>query len=404
MTRLLVHLAFAGIRARVLGSVLTIVIAGAAATTIVLALEVRSTGADPWQRTFDAAHGAHVLATVPSEADAERVAGLPGVAEAGAPTPNALSTLGHGDRTERLQLVGLDETPTVNAPVRTDGSALHDGGVVLERSLARARRARRRLDGARGWRRAARRRAGHRAQPAALPAQQPGRRLGHAPDVRADRHRPRDVALAGGRAARRSRWRRRVRRSRECDVRARRARLGARRLRDLAAAARGGAARRRAGAAGRDRLRRAAAGRRVRGGRHPGGRAGRRPAARRRAAQGGGLHAAPDRAGLRPGVGRARGDRLRRRLRGRRAAGASARGGQRGHAPGAAACRGEPVARGRRRGDRRARAPARRAGRRAPQRPRDRRRGPASGRRLPAPLPRRARPRRARSPCPTRWG
>ena len=65
MTALLFRLAFAGIRSRLLASALTIAIAGAAAATIVLALEVRSSGLDPWQRTFDAANGAHVLAFVP---------------------------------------------------------------------------------------------------------------------------------------------------------------------------------------------------------------------------------------------------------------------------------------------------------------------------------------------------
>ena len=62
MTLLLFKLAFAGIRSRLLASALTIAIAGAAAATIVLALEVRSSGLDPWQRTFAAANGAHVLA------------------------------------------------------------------------------------------------------------------------------------------------------------------------------------------------------------------------------------------------------------------------------------------------------------------------------------------------------
>ena len=78
MTALLFRLAFAGIRSRLLASALTIAIAGAAAATIVLALEVRSSGRDPWQQTFDAANGAHVLALVPSQADALALAALPG--------------------------------------------------------------------------------------------------------------------------------------------------------------------------------------------------------------------------------------------------------------------------------------------------------------------------------------
>ena len=94
MTALLFKLAFAGIRSRLLASALTIAIAGAASATIVLALEVRSSGLDPWQRTFDAANGAHVLAYVPSQAAARALAELPGVTERGAPVPLARATVG----------------------------------------------------------------------------------------------------------------------------------------------------------------------------------------------------------------------------------------------------------------------------------------------------------------------
>ena len=77
MTALLFRLAFAGIRSRLLASALTIAIAGAASATIVLALEVRSSGLDPWQQTFAAANGAHVLAFVPSQADARALQSYP---------------------------------------------------------------------------------------------------------------------------------------------------------------------------------------------------------------------------------------------------------------------------------------------------------------------------------------
>jgi hypothetical protein len=66
MTATLVKVAFAGIRSRLLASALTMLIASAAAATIVLAVEVGATARDPWQRTFTAANGAHVLADVPS--------------------------------------------------------------------------------------------------------------------------------------------------------------------------------------------------------------------------------------------------------------------------------------------------------------------------------------------------
>lgn len=136
MTAMLFRLAFAGIRSRLLASALTIAIAGAAAATIVLALEVRSSGLDPWQRTFDAANGAHVLALVPSQADAHAIATLPGVTERGAPVPLVTATV--RGSSDRVQLAGLSGRPAVNMPVLTAGSQLREGGIVLERSFARA--------------------------------------------------------------------------------------------------------------------------------------------------------------------------------------------------------------------------------------------------------------------------
>ena len=104
-----------------------------------LALEVGATARDPWQRTFDAANGAHVIATVPSEADARRIGGLPGIAESDRPVPSAITTVttSTGD-TEPLELVGLRRATRVDTPVRTEGSELREGGIVLERSLAEA--------------------------------------------------------------------------------------------------------------------------------------------------------------------------------------------------------------------------------------------------------------------------
>ena len=138
MTALLFKLAFAGIRSRLLASALTIAIAGAASATIVLALEVRSSGLDPWQRTFDAANGAHVLAYVSSEADARALAELPGVTERGAPVPIATVTVGPPGSTDRVFLAGLSRPTAVNVPVTTAGSSLRGDGIVLERSLANA--------------------------------------------------------------------------------------------------------------------------------------------------------------------------------------------------------------------------------------------------------------------------
>jgi putative ABC transport system permease protein len=138
MTATLVKLAFGGIRARLLASALTILLSSAAAATIVLALEVGGTARDPWQRTFDAANGAHVLANVPSQAGARAIAKLPGVAERGEPIPSATASVASRDGTDRLQLAGLRAPARVNMPVRTEGRTAPAGGIVLERSFADA--------------------------------------------------------------------------------------------------------------------------------------------------------------------------------------------------------------------------------------------------------------------------
>ena len=102
-----------------------------------LALEVGATARDPWQRTFTAANGAHVLANVPSQADARAIAALPGVAERDEPVPSAIA-----DVARRAARTGWSSPgcapPRVNAPVPTEGSALREGGIVLERSFAEA--------------------------------------------------------------------------------------------------------------------------------------------------------------------------------------------------------------------------------------------------------------------------
>jgi ABC-type antimicrobial peptide transport system permease subunit len=139
MTVTLVKLAFAGIRSRLLASLLTILLSGAATATIVLALEVGATARDPWQRTFNAANGAHVLATSRSEADARTVRALPGIAERDPVIPSAFTTLTtSAGESEPLELAGLRPSTGVNAPVRTEGSKPREGGIVLERSLAEA--------------------------------------------------------------------------------------------------------------------------------------------------------------------------------------------------------------------------------------------------------------------------
>ena len=137
MTSTLVRLAFAGLRSRLLATALTVLLAGAATSTLVLVLEVRETGRDPWERTFAAAHGAHVLANMPTSAAAESLRGLDGVTESGEPVPVTTVELTTARNTEPLRVAGLSGTPTVNAPIAMSGTAEPGDGVVLERSLAR---------------------------------------------------------------------------------------------------------------------------------------------------------------------------------------------------------------------------------------------------------------------------
>ncbi|OAI41828.1 hypothetical protein AYO38_03500 [bacterium SCGC AG-212-C10] len=137
ITPTLFRLAFAGIRSRGLTSILAIALAAAASATIVLALEVGATTADPWRRTFEAAHGAHVLADVETLEQADTIAGMPGVELRADPVAVTLATLSIEGRTTRVILLGLDHAPAVNAPVQTEGTGPVDGGAVLERSLAR---------------------------------------------------------------------------------------------------------------------------------------------------------------------------------------------------------------------------------------------------------------------------
>ncbi|WP_328519222.1 ABC transporter permease [Kribbella sp. NBC_00359] len=136
MTITLIRLAFAGIRSRILASALTILLCTASAATIVLALEVGATGRDPWERTFAAANGAHVLANVASAADARKIASLAGVASHDEPVPS--TNVGLASSTDRLLLAGLTSPARINKPLPIDGSIQPSDGIVLERSFADA--------------------------------------------------------------------------------------------------------------------------------------------------------------------------------------------------------------------------------------------------------------------------
>lgn len=79
-----------------------------------------------------------MLADVPSQADAGKVAAIPGVAERADPVPSVFTSLTTGSDTKAVQLAGLGGRPRISAPIRTEGAALPGAGIVLERSFAEA--------------------------------------------------------------------------------------------------------------------------------------------------------------------------------------------------------------------------------------------------------------------------
>jgi putative ABC transport system permease protein len=142
MITTLLKLSFAGFRSRILVNMLNAVLCMASAATIVLALNVRDTVAAPWDKTFEVAHGAHVLVMTTSEANARTVPSLPDIAEVDEPAPFVNTSMVHSSMTfEGRQvsaiLIGLTEWPTINIPLLTDGKRLQGDGIVLERSFAR---------------------------------------------------------------------------------------------------------------------------------------------------------------------------------------------------------------------------------------------------------------------------
>ena len=101
-----------------------------------IALDLRAAAVDPWQRTFDAGHGAHVLAMARSEAGVRAIGARPGVAERGDPVPSVFTTVGLPQGRVELRVSGLEGRPRVDAPVSTAGVGASEGTIVLERSFA----------------------------------------------------------------------------------------------------------------------------------------------------------------------------------------------------------------------------------------------------------------------------
>lgn len=121
MTGRLLRLALTGWRRHPAGTVLSFLLLMVGATAVMLALQLRAVALDPWQRTFDATHGAHLRAFGPTD-EVARAADLPGVTEAADPLPHVVTSLvDDGDRTFGLRAFGADQPPTVERPLLTAG-------------------------------------------------------------------------------------------------------------------------------------------------------------------------------------------------------------------------------------------------------------------------------------------
>jgi putative ABC transport system permease protein len=136
--RTLLRLTAADLRRRRLAAVLTALVIAVAAGTLTLALGVARLADDPWDRTFEATNGAHLLAYSRDRAALEPLARLPEVAESTRVLPSVFTSFEHDDRTVGAAVYGVPRRgPSVAKPLVTDGAWVDVGGVVLERSFAR---------------------------------------------------------------------------------------------------------------------------------------------------------------------------------------------------------------------------------------------------------------------------
>jgi putative ABC transport system permease protein len=149
--RLARRLAGRDLRRRPATGLLVLVALLAATTTMTLAMVVRSSAQAPWDSTFAATRGPHVVATA-YEADAgtaaamAELAGTGGVVARAGPYPLLAMPDGsleaHGRRID-VEVMARDPAPAeVDQPVLTSGGWIRDGGVVVEESFAAALRVR----------------------------------------------------------------------------------------------------------------------------------------------------------------------------------------------------------------------------------------------------------------------
>jgi len=143
MIRAAVRKAMADARARRLQAFLLFLVISAAAATLMLALTVRSSASEPFERTVREMNSAHLWITSSNpDVDLNTLAALPGVRATSGPYPQLWAgySISNSEKKQQLYLVGMDEQlPEVDHPAITDGRWLRASGepeIVIDRGAA----------------------------------------------------------------------------------------------------------------------------------------------------------------------------------------------------------------------------------------------------------------------------
>jgi hypothetical protein len=121
---------------RIAAAVLALIVA---ATAIAVAASGGSSSQGPWQQTFDATNGPHVVVAGLPGADLTPLRELPGLAAASGPFPGVDTSLRYHGKEIGVRLEGRPAAATaVDRPRLVSGDWVRSSKVVLERSTARA--------------------------------------------------------------------------------------------------------------------------------------------------------------------------------------------------------------------------------------------------------------------------
>jgi putative ABC transport system permease protein len=129
----------ADLRSRPTNTLLTGLVVAFALAALVVTLHGRTTLDDPYDRLFEATHGAHVTAVSASTRALARIAALPGVVASEGPRPLVEVPARLRGQDDGLGVIGLPRTrASIERPVILEGRAIHGPGeLVLRRDYAR---------------------------------------------------------------------------------------------------------------------------------------------------------------------------------------------------------------------------------------------------------------------------